>query len=99
MFKDSDSNENENRVQTIYAEDTAYVEDFRIRPTKVEEDELKMKVGMWIGGGGAVYYLRADVQYGGEEEGQSKRPVVWFDELVINLPFEPKAGDTATAPL
>lgn len=33
-----------------------------------------------------------------EEEGQSKRPVVWFDELVINLPFEPGAGNTATAP-
>jgi len=32
-----------------------------------------------------------------EEEGQSKRPVVWFDELVINLPFDPDAGDTATA--
>ncbi|MFP9191255.1 hypothetical protein ACLI4Q_06280 [Natrialbaceae archaeon A-CW1-1] len=32
-----------------------------------------------------------------EEDGQSKRPVVWFDELVINLPFDPKAGDTATA--
>jgi predicted transcriptional regulator len=32
-----------------------------------------------------------------EEEGQSKRPVVWFDELVINLPFDPKAGDTAAA--
>lgn len=23
-----------------------------------------------------------------EEEGQSKRPVVWFDELVIELPFD-----------
>jgi predicted transcriptional regulator len=32
-----------------------------------------------------------------EEDGQSKRPVVWFDELVINLPFDPDAGDTATA--
>jgi predicted transcriptional regulator len=31
-----------------------------------------------------------------EEDGQSKRPVVWFDELVINLPFDPEAGDTAT---
>ena len=30
------------------------------------------------------------------EDGQSKRPVVWFDELVINLPFDPEAGDTAT---
>jgi len=26
-----------------------------------------------------------------------KRPVVWFDELVITLPFDPEAGDTATA--
>lgn len=26
-----------------------------------------------------------------EEEAQSKRPVVWFDELVIELPFEPEA--------
>jgi predicted transcriptional regulator len=33
-----------------------------------------------------------------EEEGQRKRPVVWFDELVINLPFDPETGDTATAP-
>ena len=32
-----------------------------------------------------------------EEDGQSKRPVVWFDELVIHLPFDPEAGDTATA--
>ncbi len=32
-----------------------------------------------------------------EEDGQSKRPVVWFDELTINLPFDPEAGDTATA--
>ncbi|PGF18362.1 hypothetical protein CP556_14435 [Natrinema sp. CBA1119] len=32
-----------------------------------------------------------------EEDGQSKRPVVWFDELVITLPFDPEAGDTATA--
>ncbi|QLH76919.1 hypothetical protein HZS55_06235 [Halosimplex rubrum] len=32
-----------------------------------------------------------------EEDGQSKRPVVWFDELVINLPFTPEAGDTSTA--
>ena len=32
-----------------------------------------------------------------EEEGQSKRPVVWFDELTINLPFDPDAGDTAAA--
>jgi len=33
-----------------------------------------------------------------EAEGQRKRPVVWFDELVINLPFDPETGDTATAP-
>ena len=32
-----------------------------------------------------------------EEDGQSKLPVVWFDELIINLPFDPEAGDTATA--
>ena len=32
-----------------------------------------------------------------EEDGQSKRPVVWFDELTINLPFDPETGDTATA--
>ena len=31
------------------------------------------------------------------EDGQSKRPVVWFDELIINLPFDPEAGDTAAA--
>jgi predicted transcriptional regulator len=33
-----------------------------------------------------------------EEEGQRKRPVVWFDELVINLPFDPDTGDTASVP-
>jgi predicted transcriptional regulator len=32
-----------------------------------------------------------------EEDGQSKRPVVWFDELIINLPFDPEAGDTTAA--
>jgi predicted transcriptional regulator len=32
-----------------------------------------------------------------EEDGQSKRPVVWFDELIINLPFDPGADDTSTA--
>ena len=37
---------------------------------------------------GIIYY---------EKEGRSKRPVVWFDELVIELPFEPEAGDRATA--
>jgi predicted transcriptional regulator len=31
-----------------------------------------------------------------EEEGQSKRPVVWFDELHISLPFDPEAGDRGT---
>ena len=32
-----------------------------------------------------------------EAEGQRKRPVVWFDELVITLPFDPEASDTAPA--
>jgi predicted transcriptional regulator len=32
-----------------------------------------------------------------EEDGQSKRPVVWFDQLVINLPFDPDADDAAAA--
>lgn len=32
-----------------------------------------------------------------EEDGRSKRPVVWFDELVIELPFEGTSGDTTTA--
>ena len=32
-----------------------------------------------------------------EENGQKKRPVVWFDELLINLPFAPEASDTAAA--
>jgi len=31
-----------------------------------------------------------------EKDAQSKRPVVWFDDLVIELPFEPETGDTAT---
>jgi len=32
-----------------------------------------------------------------EEDGQRKRPIVWFEQLVINLSFDPEAGDTATA--
>lgn len=32
-----------------------------------------------------------------EEDGQRKRPVVWFDELVINLPFDPEMDDTTAA--
>jgi predicted transcriptional regulator len=33
-----------------------------------------------------------------DEDGQRKRPVVWFDELIINLPFDPETTDTAAAP-
>ena len=32
-----------------------------------------------------------------EEDGQRKRPIVWFDELVITLPFDPETDNTATA--
>jgi len=32
-----------------------------------------------------------------EEDGQSQAPIVWFNELVINLPFDPEGGDTAAA--
>jgi len=32
-----------------------------------------------------------------EEDGQSKRPVVWFNELVINLSFDPATDDTVAA--
>jgi len=32
-----------------------------------------------------------------EQEGQSKRPVVWFDELVISLPFDSESGASETA--
>lgn len=32
-----------------------------------------------------------------EEEAQRKRPVVWFDELVIELRFDPDTGGTTTA--
>jgi predicted transcriptional regulator len=32
-----------------------------------------------------------------EEEAQRKRPVVWFDEIVIELSFDPETGGTATA--
>lgn len=32
-----------------------------------------------------------------EEEGQRKRPVVWFDELHITLPFDSDAGGPAAA--
>jgi len=33
-----------------------------------------------------------------EEHGQSKAPVVWFDELVISLPFESEADNRAAVP-
>jgi predicted transcriptional regulator len=34
-----------------------------------------------------------------EADGQRKRPVVWFDELVITLPFDSEPSDSAaTAP-
>lgn len=32
-----------------------------------------------------------------EEDGQCKRPVVWFDELIINFLSNPESRDTATA--
>ena len=32
-----------------------------------------------------------------EEDGQRKRPIVWFDELVITLPFDPETDNTTTA--
>jgi predicted transcriptional regulator len=32
------------------------------------------------------------------EEGQSKRPVVWFDDLVIDIPFYEESETTETAP-
>ncbi|SDD65791.1 hypothetical protein [Natrinema hispanicum] len=32
-----------------------------------------------------------------EEDGQSKRPVVWFNELVISLSFDPATDDTVAA--
>jgi len=31
-----------------------------------------------------------------EEDGQNKRRIVWFDELVINLSFGPENNDAAT---
>lgn len=33
-----------------------------------------------------------------EEEALRKRPVVWFDELQITLPFDSDAGDPAPVP-
>ena len=33
-----------------------------------------------------------------DKESQSKRPVVWFDDLVINLPFDEESEATETAP-
>ena len=32
-----------------------------------------------------------------EEEGRSKRPVVWFDEIVIDLPLDRETGGAAPA--
>lgn len=53
------------------------------RDVKNVHDELSRLAQL-----GIIYY---------EEHGRSKRPVVWFEELVISLPFEPEANDTATA--
>ena len=33
-----------------------------------------------------------------DEEDQSKHPVVWFDDLVIDLPFDEESKATETAP-
>ena len=67
MFDASDIETN--RLETIYPEGTAHVEDFRIRPLAVGDGVLEMRVRMRIGGGEAVYYLDSTVTYGGEEEG------------------------------
>ncbi|QLH79932.1 hypothetical protein HZS55_05825 [Halosimplex rubrum] len=32
-----------------------------------------------------------------DEDGQSKRPIVWFDEMLINLPFDPDLDETTAA--
>lgn len=33
-----------------------------------------------------------------ETNGRRKRPVGWFDELVVNLPFASEGGDTVSVP-
>lgn len=53
------------------------------RDVKNVHEELTRLAGL-----GIIYF---------EEEGRNKRPVVWFDELVIDLPFESGDSDTATA--
>lgn len=35
---------------------------------------------------GVIYFV---------EEGQSKRPVVWFDELIMRVPFESDGNEAA----
>lgn len=58
-----DETERELLLTTIYAEGTAHVREFRIRPATVSDEEVEMHVKMRIGGGGAIYYLTAKVRY------------------------------------
>lgn len=74
-------------IETIQREEPASInETARIvdRDVKNVHEELSRLAQL-----GIIYY---------EEEGQSKRPVVWFEELVITLPFAPDAGDTTPVP-
>lgn len=58
-----DETERELLRTTIYAEGTAHVEEFRIRPVTVSDEEVEMHVKMRIGGDRAIYYLTATVRY------------------------------------
>jgi predicted transcriptional regulator len=74
-------------IETIRREEPASInETARVvdRDVKNVHEELSRLARL-----GVIYF---------EKDGQSKRPVVWFDELVINLPFAPDTGDTAPVP-
>ena len=70
----TENNDNpiENSIETISVEDSAYVEDFRIRPITVG-DEVEMDVLMHLGGGKDGYYLHATARYANENSGHEIR--------------------------
>lgn len=75
-------NKIENSIETIYADESAYVENFRIRPITVGDDGVEMQVMMRIGGGEAVYYLRATARYADTDVGHAIRIERTDGELV-----------------
>lgn len=49
----------ENEIETIYGGDDAHVEEFKVRPLTIGEEELKLSALMRVGGAEGVFYVRA----------------------------------------